>query len=474
MAVNLVAQVGRESAREILQSSFAQFQADQAVVGLARQLRRQEEALAGYRDAMTCHLGDFDEYMGLRRRIAAGEADASRTASAGRRLEAIASLERLCRGDVIRLGGGRRAAWAVVVENPAGTDADGPRPTVLTEDRKVRRVGLAELPQGARAVTRVNVPKAFDVRSPLSRRDLASSLRAALPGHDLPETKGANGSTGRSRRGVSGGAGPPDEELAGMRTALRAHPCHGCAEREDHARWAERHHRLARDTDALRRRIEGRTNTIARVFDRVCELLTERGYLVAATAAAAGGAPGRPGDLHVTDAGRALRRLYTESDLLVAECLRAGIWSGLDPAGLAACVSAVVYEARRDDAEPFPRLPGGGPVRGALQETVRIWSELDDLEERHRLQPTRRPDLGLARAVHRWAGGAELAQVLGGQASDGEELSAGDFVRWCRQIVDLLGQLRSAAADSGDELLQRRAAAAVEAVRRGVVVYSGI
>jgi ATP-dependent RNA helicase HelY len=38
MAVNLVHQVGRNTARELLESSFAQFQADKAVVGLARQL----------------------------------------------------------------------------------------------------------------------------------------------------------------------------------------------------------------------------------------------------------------------------------------------------------------------------------------------------------------------------------------------------------------------------------------------------
>ena len=47
MAVNLVHQFGRERARELLESSFAQFQADQAVVGLARQVRKGEEALAG-------------------------------------------------------------------------------------------------------------------------------------------------------------------------------------------------------------------------------------------------------------------------------------------------------------------------------------------------------------------------------------------------------------------------------------------
>src|SRR5690606_20190820 len=56
MAVNLVNQFGRERSRELLELSFAQFQADRAVVGLARQLRKAEEALDGYREAASCHL----------------------------------------------------------------------------------------------------------------------------------------------------------------------------------------------------------------------------------------------------------------------------------------------------------------------------------------------------------------------------------------------------------------------------------
>ena len=62
MAVNLIDQFGRERTRQILELSFAQFQADRAVVDLARTLRKQEESMAGYEEAMRCHLGDFGEY----------------------------------------------------------------------------------------------------------------------------------------------------------------------------------------------------------------------------------------------------------------------------------------------------------------------------------------------------------------------------------------------------------------------------
>lgn len=69
MAVNLVAQFGRERTRKILETSFAQFQADRGVVDLARKVRSQEETLTGYEKAMTCHLGDFTEYARLRREL---------------------------------------------------------------------------------------------------------------------------------------------------------------------------------------------------------------------------------------------------------------------------------------------------------------------------------------------------------------------------------------------------------------------
>jgi ATP-dependent RNA helicase HelY len=444
MAVNLVDQVGRARAREILETSFAQFQADRAVVGLARQARRQEEALAGYAEAMRCHLGDFSEYAALRRRIADREADLSRRSSRDHRAAALESLEKLRRGDVVRVQAGRRAGWVVVVDPGSPGGADGPRPTVLTVDRQIHRLSLQEVPGPLEPLTRVNVPKTFNSRNPAARRDLASTLRNAL-GAALDDDL-------RPRRSRSPAA--DDEELSDLRRRLRAHPCHGCAEREDHARWAQRWWRLQRETEQLTRRIEGRTNTIARVFDRVCDLLSERGYLAGDT---------------VTIEGRRLKRIYTEADLLVAECLREGIWTGLDGPALAACASAVVYESRREDSGLSPRLPPGA-ARRALEETIRLWSQLEDAEHAHGLDVTPEPDLGIAWAMHRWAGGARLESVL----SDAD-LAAGDFVRWCKQVVDLLGQIELAAAESeGGAALRRAAKDAVDGVRRGVVAYSSV
>ncbi|MBT0995149.1 DEAD/DEAH box helicase [Cellulomonas sp. DKR-3] len=447
MAVNLVAQVGRDRAREVLETSFAQFQADRGVVGLARQAQAHTEALEGYAKAMECHLGDFAEYARLRGELSAAEKDVSRQAAGARRAEAARSLEGLRPGDVLEVPQGRRSGYVVVVDPGPKAGFEGPRPTVLTTDRQVQRLTVPDVGRGARTVGFVRVPRDFEARVPAARRDLAARLRAAVA--DL-----APAPHERPRRAARA---DDDARVQDLRRALRAHPCHGCPEREDHARWAERWSRLRAEHDALVGRIAGRTGSISVVFDRTCDLLAQLGYLDVDD----------EGALRVTPDGRWLRRLYAENDLLLAECLRRGAWDELDPPGLAAAVSTVLYRSRRDE-DAQPHVPGGpnGRLGVAIDATVRAWSELEDLETAHRLETIQPVDLGLVEAVHRWAAGRSLDAVL-----RGSDLTAGDFVRWCKQVIDVLDQISSAAPH---ERLRSTAARAVDAVRRGVVAYSSV
>jgi ATP-dependent RNA helicase HelY len=165
-----------------------------------------------------------------------------------------------------------------------------------------------------------------------------------------------------------------------------------------------------------------------------------------------------------------LGRIWTEADLLVAECLRRGVWEGLTPAELAAAVSVVVYEARRE-AEERASVPRGA-VSDAVDATLKLWAELESDEASRELESTREPDLGFAWPIYRWARGESLAKVLAsGHGLDGD-MPAGDFVRWARQVVDLLGQL----ADASGVSAQVRGAArqAMAAVNRGVLAYNVI
>ncbi len=506
MAINLTGWAGRARASTLLESSFAQFQADRGVIGLTRLLRKSRQAMADLATSMTCDKGDFAEYAGLRRSLTEREGDVSRARASSRRAEAARSLSLLRPGDIIRVPGGRRAGLAVVLQpglhparggNGNGRPADragrgsaghgsaghdrpgdgrrratggasaeftGPGPLVLTEGRQVKRLAVADFPVPAEVIDKIRIPGSFSPRSPQHRKDLAATMRNRLASRP-PGAK----ATRRPVRAAEWEQAAPDGagDIADLRRRLRRHPCHDCPDREDHARYAERYWRLARETEALERRVAGRSHVIARTFDRVCRVLERLGYLTADT---------------VTPDGQRLGRLYTELDLLAAECLRCGTWDGLSPAELAACVSALSFESRQaDDVQP-PRLPKG-PVPEALAATIRTWGELDQLEKDNELSFLRAPDLGFAWAAYRWARGARLESVL----DESPDLTPGDFVRSVKQLIDLLDQIASAAAPADSppadaapadsrpaDTLAATARAAIDAMRRGVVAYSAV
>ncbi|MBB2976726.1 ATP-dependent RNA helicase HelY [Microbacterium endophyticum] len=336
MAVNLIDQFGRARAREILESSFAQFQADRAVVGLARQVRDAEESLDGYATAMACDRGDFAEFSQIRRDLS--------------------DLEKLNRKD-------------------------------------------------------------------------ANASRAT-----------------RERR---------QKELNSLRKRMSRHPCQGCPDRENHARWAERYWKLRRTVERTRRQIDARTGTVARVFDRVVDVLTELDYVQIDD----------EGSTTLTPAGRTMRRIYGERDLLVSESLRTGIWNDLDAPSLAALVCALVYEPRRDEAGVGDRGLPRGAFRSALSATESLWQRLDDLERDHHLPGSEAPAVGLSAAMHAWARGGSLDRVL-----TEADMAAGDFVRWTKQTIDLLDQLSLVAEGEVGRVARR----ALDSVRRGIVAYSAV
>ena len=433
MAVNLISQVGRERAARLLEASFAQFQADRGVVGLARQGARLREQIAGL--AVTCDLGDIDSYDEIRRELSELERDDTRQRAAVRQAEALASVDRLRPGDIIEVPSGRHSGIAVVLQR--GSASDGrPLPLILTAARQVKRLSASEVQDALTPIERIRIPSSFSPRSAAARRDLASTVRNALADRTPSRPP-------RERRSAESAAA-----IESLRRRLRRHSCHGCPDMPLHLRDLARRARLEREAAALDQRVSGRSHVLARTFGRVCAVLTDLGYLA--------------GD-KVTADGQRLAALYSELDLLAAECLRRGTWDDLEPAELAACVSALTFESRRaDDAAPV-RLPHGRP-REVLAEMLTLWGELSATEAGQRLSFLREPDLAFAWTVHAWARGTSLEKLVTG------DLTAGDFVRAMKQLIDLLGQI--AVADTGPLGTTARQAAAL--LRRGVVAYSGV
>ena len=447
MTINLVNRVGPEQAHRLLEQSFAQYQADRSVVSLVRGVARGQQML----DEVAAGLGGNDapilEYARLRERISQHERAQARASRLQRRQAVNDALAALRRGDIITITHGRRGGLAVVLE-PA-RDSTDPRPLVLTETRWAGRISSADYSGASAPVGSMSLPKRVEHRQPRVRRDLASALRSAAAGLSIP-------GDGRGKRTESRDLDP---EVVALREQLRRHPVHREPDREAQVRLAERYLRIERDNAALQQKVAAATNSLARTFDRIVGLLTERGFIRVTD-----------GDPAVTDDGRLLARIYSESDLLVAECLRTDAWTGLREAELAAVLSAVLYESRggegpgppRNAEVPTPKL------RQALHRMRRLSAELRADEQRHRITMSREPDDGFVAAIYRWASNGDLVTALAAADAEGtgSPLSPGDFVRWCRQVLDLLDQVRNAALQPE---LRATAKRAIDAIRRGVV-----
>ena len=434
MAVNLVATVGRERARGLLEQSFAQYQSDRSVVGLSRAIARHREQIAQDWASATCDRGDFESYARLRARIGDAEAEAARLRRADRRAESIEALLALMPGDIIALPARRQHEWAVVIDPGVGPQA--PHPTVLTADRQVKRLSPLDFPTPPTVVGRIKVPKHFDPKSTSFRRNLAAALVSRMQHDHL-----------RADRGREADQTESLDAVAALRHELAGHPCHSCPDRETHARFAEAALRLERETESVQRQADRRTNTIAVRFDRICSVLESMSYLTP------------DGGHHVTNSGAMLARIYSELDLVTAEAITEGILAGLSAPQLAAMLSTLVYEARGDRRTPA-RMPDRTSelAQSALR---RIWREVSLAERDHRLPSHPEPEIGFAEPIHAWAAGRPLSEVL-----ELSGLTAGDFVRWARQVVDIAGQVAQAV---GPGELRETCREVIEQVRRGVV-----
>jgi ATP-dependent RNA helicase HelY len=209
-------------------------------------------------------------------------------------------------------------------------------------------------------------------------------------------------------------------------------------------RWSrEEAHRLLAASYGQWQAPEG-SESLPAQLDRRLEILGRRGFL---------------DGWQMTPAGTMLASIYHESDLLVAEALRSGLFDGLAPGPLAGVVSALTFEARRAGDEGV--VPRQAEVVARLARLETLAGEIRADERRVGLRRTRRTDGGLAAAVMGWAGGATLDTVL--RQTD---VAPGDFVRNIRQLIDLVRQLAQCAPDPGTA---ESAHLAVALLRRGVV-----
>jgi ATP-dependent RNA helicase HelY len=429
MAANLVHRYDAAEAHHLLNLSFAQFQADASVVALETRLDKRGQALADLEHSVQCDRGDVTEYVGL---LAAEEEERRRLRPSGS--EIAAAVGRLKPGDVIDVPGGARTggrAAVVSASHRKGEGQAGVRVRAVTSRRKLVTLSSDDFDEPPVVLATVELPVPYAPHTTkfqlaLAREVGAVRMPSARPELDEPDTAA----------------------LEAASAAVEAHPVHQCPDRPAHVGAAARLDRARREVEDLRRQVRSRTESLARRFDRVLRLLEAWGYL---------------DGWALTEKGGSLGRLYHECDLLVAECLHEGLFDDLDPASLAGLASVFGYEHRSPDPPPAPWFPSPR-VRQRYQRIEALSRELAVDEEAAGLELTRPPDPTFLALAHAWAAGERLADVL-----EAEDVTAGDFVRVVRQLIDLLRQIGEVAPVPATAAAARQAAASLH---RDVVAVS--
>jgi ATP-dependent RNA helicase HelY len=396
MAVNLIARYDRGRAEELLAESFAEFSRTRQRTGLQTDLE-----------------GDLRRLAELRAAAEHPEVDIWAAVEGQGRSHAAVMAEFVSAigpGDVLEWQERGKNRRVVVVAVGTGKQ---PRVLAVTESGDSHRFASGRFLASLRSIGRVDLPLPFKPRDASYRARVSTQLGSFTPA-EAPTSAYSS----------------EDDQPLDLSTNL------------DAARAAKR---LEARIESHRRRVASVGPAVLGRFRSTTAVLEEFGYV---------------SGWNLTRKGSQLRSLYNELDLVLADCLEAGLFSDLLPAQVAGLASAFTYEPRRADTPTTwpPELAGTGEM------AQKIWQRISAAERRHGLEPTRAPDPGFAAVVSAWAAGATLSDLF-----DDEDPGIGDFVRNARQLLDLLRQVDETAAVGGGSVLK-----AIRAVDRGVVAAAGI
>jgi ATP-dependent RNA helicase HelY len=299
------------------------------------------------------------------------------------------------------------------------------RVRAITPKRQLVTLSAGEFERPPRPLAKLELPVPFSPNRQIFQREVARELERARLHPVAPERP---------------------ERLAP--DPLATHPVADDPDLRERLRAATQADRAEREVDDLQTRVRGRSESLARRFDRVLRILDQWEYL---------------DGWELTEAGQSLARLFHECDLLVTEALRQGLLDDLDAPAFAALLSVFTYEHRSPEAPPAPWFPSP-TARKRWLAIEKLARQLNEVEEEAGLPVTRAPDPTFAAVAFAWAAGETFADVV-----EEEELSGGDFVRNMKQLIDLLRQLALLAPKPATRAV---AAEAADRLFRGVVAAS--
>ncbi|TRZ74194.1 MAG: DEAD/DEAH box helicase [Actinobacteria bacterium] len=408
MAANLIRSTSQIQARHLLNLSFAQFQSGKDVVEIQARIQRRSKE----RDRLVLQaespFGDIDEFR-------------SRRSSKSQPSEIDASLGALHPGDVIEAGSLSHVERMVVLT--VAQRANGTKITALSRSRSVQTFSVRDFAQEVFPLGYIKLPSPFAPTNSKFLKEASTRLATA-------KIKQAS------------------REKRNKRPQQSEHPVQDDPDLKFRLIAADSAERIDRELEQLEKRVSTSTQSVSNKFDELVKLLSEWGFV---------------DDWSLTQRGQMLSHIFHESDLLIANCVAEGAFDGLSAVNMAALASVFVYQARGGEEAVTSSFPNN-ELKTRWKTIAKLSQQLAVAETDHGLVVHRGPEMGFMGASLDWAAGTALADVL-----EEDEITAGDFVRTIKQLIDLLRQLAVVLYEEAD---RTRASEAAEMCFRGVVAAS--
>jgi ATP-dependent RNA helicase HelY len=408
MAANLIRSTSQVQARHLLNLSFAQFQSGKDVVEIQARIQRRSKERDRLMLQAESPFGDIEEYR-------------LRKSSKVQPSEIDQSLSELRPGDVIEAGSVSHTERMVVLT--VAQRSDGIKITALSRSRSVQIFSVRDFVQAVVPLGYVKLPSPFAPNNHKFLKEASSRLSTAK----IKQSSRIK-HTSKSQQSEHPVVGDPD-----LKFRLIA---------------AESAERIDRELRQLEKRVSNSTQSVSNKFDELVKLLTEWGFV---------------DEWSLTQRGQMLSHIFHESDLLIANCVSEGIFDGLSAPNMAAMASVFVFQARGGEESIATHFPNH-ELKTRWKSAAKLSQRLAVAETNHGLVVHRGPEAGFMGAALDWASGTPLVDVL-----EEDELTAGDFVRTIKQLIDLLRQLSTVLFEEAD---RNAASAAAEMCFRGVVAAS--
>ena len=380
MAANLIRTTSKVQARHLLNLSFAQFQSGKDIVEIQARIQRRSKELGRLQDQAFSTYGDIEEY---------------RAGSTARKPlqnseDVFSSLRP---GDVVLIGETLPNERLVVISS--ANRGSGGKLSLLTISKGVKTITARDITEHVYTIGHIALPTPYQPTNSRFLKETSAKLSRFKINERMLVRSGRN------------------------RKVRNDHPFLNDPDAKFKLNAAESADRIAKELAQLEKRVSTSAQSVSKKFEDLTDLLEQWGYV---------------DDWKLTKKGVRLGRIFHESDLLIAECLSEGVFDDLDQHELASLTSVFVYEDRKREALERIHFPNS-KLDDRWAKIEQISRKLSAQEVQYGLLPHRFPDPGFMCTAYDWAHGTSLFDIL-----DEDDVTAGDFVRTMKQLIDLLRQ----------------------------------